>query len=368
MARVTLQTIADELGVSRMTVSNAFSRPDQLSAELREQILATAQRLGYVGPHPAARALASGSSGNVGLLLSDTLAYALTDHVAIAFLAAIAEEIGPTGRALTLLTSSQQPDFIPARDVALDGALVFSCIPNSPAVDWLVRRELPLVFVDHDAPRGYPSVNIDDRGGARAAARHLIDLGHRRIAVATTGFGGDFGLLDRPPSSVFAHTERERMRGWLDALDDAGIDPVVIRSPHGDPAETGFDAGRTLFAEAPRPTGVLCFSDAIASGVLRAATGAGLRVPDDVSVVGFDDGPLARQLRPQLTTVRQDVAAKGRAAAAALTEQIALAKTPATGEMAATTAARRPKRVLLPTELVVRGSTASPRKRPPPRR
>ena len=365
MGRVTLQTIADELGVSRMTVSNAFSRPDQLSAELREQILSSAQRLGYVGPHPAARALASGSSGNVGLLLSDTLTYALTDHVAIAFLAAIAEEIGPTGRALTLLTSMQQPDFIPARDVAMDGALVFSCIPKSPAVDWLLRRELPLVFVDQDAPRGYPSVNIDDRGGARAAARHLVDGGHRRIAIATTGFGGGFGLIDWPPTSVVSHTEGERMRGWLDALAEAGIEPIVIRLPHDDPAETGYEAGRTLFAEVPRPTGVLCFSDAVASGVLRAATDAGLRVPDDVSIVGFDDGPLARLLRPQLTTVRQDIAAKGHAAAAALTEQIALAKALAPGKgvtpgkaMPATTKSARPKRVLLPTELVVRGSTA----------
>src|SRR5919205_3671043 len=95
MARITLQTIADRVGVSRMTVSNAFSRPDQLSADLRAQILAVADELGYVGPHPAARALASGNAGNVGLLLSDSLSYALTDHVAIAFLAAIAEELSP---------------------------------------------------------------------------------------------------------------------------------------------------------------------------------------------------------------------------------------------------------------------------------
>jgi DNA-binding LacI/PurR family transcriptional regulator len=353
MARVTLQTIADRLGVSRMTVSNAFSRPDQLSADLRGQILAVAEELGYVGPHPAARALASGRAGNVGLLLSDSLAYALTDHVAIAFLAAIAEELGPTGRALTLLTSTGTEGLVPARDVAMDGALVYSCIPDSEAVGWLRRRGLPLVYVDDDPPRGQPAVNIDDRGGARAAAQHLLDLGHRRIAVVTTGFGGEFGVVAAPVADVVAYTERERLLGWTGALHDAGVEPVIIRRPHGEPAETGYAAAQSIFGRRPRPTAVLCFSDAIAGGVLRAARDAGLEIPRDLSVVGFDDGPLARQLRPELTTVRQDVAAKGRAATAALTRAI---------EQARTGAPHRVRRIVLGTELVVRGSTARPRR------
>ena len=86
MARVTLQTIADQVGVSRMTVSNAFSRPDQLSADLRERMLAVADELGYAGPDPAARALASGTTGAMGVLLSDALTWAFTDDVAMAFL------------------------------------------------------------------------------------------------------------------------------------------------------------------------------------------------------------------------------------------------------------------------------------------
>jgi DNA-binding LacI/PurR family transcriptional regulator len=350
VGRVTLQTIADRVGVSRMTVSNAFSRPDQLSTELRERILAVADELGYVGPDPAARALASGTAGNVGLLLSDTLAYALRDHVATAFLAAIAEELGPTGRALTLLTSKTPDEIIPARDVAMDGAFVYSCIPNSASVQWLVRRGLPLVFVDQDPARGHPSVNIDDRAGARAAAEHLVGLGHRRIAVVTTGFGGDFGRLDDPLTAAAAHTERERIAGWLAGLGAAGVEPTVLRLPHGDPVLTGQEAGEQLFADRRRPTGVLCFSDAVAAGVLRAAANAGLAVPDDVSVVGFDDSPLAVELRPQLTTVRQDITAKGRAAAAALTAAIEAARA---GEV------KRPRRILLRTELVARDSTAA---------
>jgi DNA-binding LacI/PurR family transcriptional regulator len=344
--RVTLQTIADRLGVSRMTVSNAFSRPDQLSADLRAQILAVADELGYVGPNPAARALARGSAGNVGLLLSDTLGYALTDHVAIAFLAAIADRLAPTGRALTLLSAVAQDDFVPARDVALDGAIVYSCIPDSEAAQWLVRRGLPLVFVDHDPAKGHSSVNIDDRGGARSAADHLVSLGHERIAVVTTGFGGGFGLLDDPLAEARAHTERERLHGWLDALRPVGVRPTVLRLPHGNPGDTGLAAGEQLFGRRPAPTGILCFSDAVAGGVLRAARQRGLRVPEDVSVVGFDDSPIARELG--LTTIGQDVAAKGRAATAALTEAIDAARAGQT---------KRPRRVVLPTELRVREST-----------
>src|SRR3954465_4818598 len=104
MARVTLQTIADTVGVSRMTVSNAFSRPDQLSAELRERILAAAEELGYAGPDPAARALARGTTGAVGVLLTNSLHYAFTDDIATGFLAAFVDGLAPTGLAVTLLT------------------------------------------------------------------------------------------------------------------------------------------------------------------------------------------------------------------------------------------------------------------------
>jgi DNA-binding LacI/PurR family transcriptional regulator len=131
MARVTLQTIADRVGVSRMTVSNAFSRPDQLSADMRRTILAAAADLGYVGPDPSARALARGTTGAVGVLLTNVLGEALTDEIAMTFLASIADELAPTGRAMTLLSATPSSTIVPARDVAMDGALVYSCDPDS---------------------------------------------------------------------------------------------------------------------------------------------------------------------------------------------------------------------------------------------
>jgi DNA-binding LacI/PurR family transcriptional regulator len=349
---VTLQTIADHVGVSRMTVSNAFSRPNQLSAQLRDRILAVADELGYVGPDPTGRALASGTAGSVGLVMSDTLRYALTDEFAVAFLAAIAEELTPTGLALTLLTTAEKDGFIPARDVALDGALLYSCELKSPALDWLTRRRLPLVFVDQAPASGIASVNVADRAGAAAAARHILELGHRKIAIVTCGVAGDYGVFADPPGRNVAHTERERLLGWLEPMKEARVTPAVARLGHEDPYEMGLEAAATLLAQTPRPTAILCFSDAIARGVLAGIEQAGLSVPKDVSIVGFDDSPLAARSRPALTTVHQDVNAKGRAAASALLAAIERAKTGNGG---------RVRHLVLPTELIVRASTAAPR-------
>lgn len=395
MARVTLQTIADQVGVSRMTVSNAFSRPDQLSPTLRDKILAVASELGYVGPDPAARALARGTTGAVGVLLTESLRNAFNDEVATTFLGAIAEELTPTGLGLTLLTATDREDVVPARDVAMDGAMVYSCDPSSSAVDWLIRRRLPLVFIDQVPAEGIPSVNVDDRPGARAAAQHLVDLGHRRVAVVTSGVRGAHGLLpvgavvpgaaadaERAAADdtgaaadgkraaaddtgaaaddngaavddtavIDGYVAQQRVLGWLDALAPAGITPPVVRLAHGRP-EDGYDGARLILEQDPRPTAVLCFSDAIAQGVVQAAHDLGLRVPEDLSVVGFDDSPLAARMRPPLTTVRQDVLAKGRAAAAALTRAIAEARAGA---------APTPEQVLIPADLIVRESTAPP--------
>jgi DNA-binding LacI/PurR family transcriptional regulator len=349
--RVTLQTIADRVGVSRMTVSNAFSRPDQLSPAMRERIFAAAQELGYAGPDPTARALAKGTTGAVGIVLTDSLRYAFTDLVATSFLGAIADELAPTGLALTLLTSGGTGDIVPARDVAIDGALLYSCDVESPALGWLTRRRLPLVLVDQDPVDGFASVNVADRLGARAAAQHLVNLGHRRIGLMLTGAAGPRGVIDDADHLVEGYPPTQRRLGWLDALHAAGITPLVVRERKSQADEVRRTA-RLLLDRDDRPTAVLCFSDTVAFGVVQAAGDLGLHVPDDLSVVGFDDHPMAGQIRPALTTVRQDVEDKGRAAASALTAAIAGARTGATGE---------PRQVLLPTELIVRESTAPPR-------
>jgi DNA-binding LacI/PurR family transcriptional regulator len=344
--RVTLQTIADRVGVSRMTVSNAFSRPDQLSEAMRERILGVARELGYAGPDPAARALVRGTAGAVGVLLTSALSYAFTDDVGIAFMAAVTDELAPTGLAITLLSSETRHDVVPARDAALDAAIVYSCDPDSTALDMLVARRVPLVYVDQQPVAGVPSVNVDDRAGARLAAQHVLDLGHRRVLVMTAALGGGTGLVEDPEAAAaqWKLVSRERMLGFLDALRAAGVDPVVHKQHHSDD-DAAHEAALELLAGEERPTAVLCFSDMIALGVVRAAEELGLDVPGDLSVVGYDDSPLSRGMRPALTTVHQDHEAKGRLAAAALAR--ALADPDAD-----------PERHLLPTTLVARESTA----------
>ena len=351
MPRVTLQTVADRVGVSRMTVSNAFSRPDQLSAELRDRILSAAHELGYVGPDPAARALARGRTGAVGILLTNSLHDAFSNEVATTFLGAISDELAPTGLALTLL-SSGKGDIIPARDVPMDGALVYSCDADSAGVEWLRRRNLPLVFVDQQPVDGIPSVNVADRSGARAAAEHLVALGHRRVGILTSSHTGPYGEVVAPEVavSVGAHVSTERMRGWLDGLATAAIVPQIIQLPRSE-EPLGYDGAEQLLTMHPRPTALLCFSDVIASGAMRCAAHLGMAIPDDLSIIGFDDSPLALRMSPPLTTIRQDISSKGRIAVSTLVADI---------DDVRTGSARSSERVLVPTELVVRASTAPP--------
>ena len=348
MAKVTLQSIADRVGVSRMTVSNAFNKPDQLSAELREKVLAAAAELGYAGPDPAARALARGRVGSVGILMNGTISAAFEDAMSAAFLAAVADEAAARGLALTLLTAATDDEFIATRDVAMDGALVHVCgDPQMLDAAWLVRRGLPMVAIDRDVQEGVPSVNVDDRGGARLAAEHLVGLGHRRFGIINLQERPHAGrpVTDLSTMSIDFPTT-QRMLGWHDVLDPAGIVAEVVVSPH-DSATAIDEATRVLLDRPDRPTALLCYSDAFAIGVIKTAESLGLRVPEDLSVVGFDDSPDAPSSRPPLTTIRQDFAAKGRTAVGMLVDVLA-------GKPLAEPT------VVLPTVLVERASTAPP--------
>ena len=332
LPKVTLQDIADAVGVSRMTVSNAFNRPGKLSASLRSTIMQTATELGYGGPDPSARALARGRSGTVGLLLTDSLGEAFRDPVSTEFLVAVGDALAENSLALTLVaTAGDNPPL--GRDLPMDGAIVFVCDPRVD-LDWLRHRGTPVVTVDQAPTSGVPAVNVDDAGGARAAAQHLVDLGHRRIGIVTVG--EDLTGRIRPAD--------QRSVGWREALRAAGVDPVVVHA-NPRPVTAAYDAALELLDRADRPTALLCFSDVFAAQAIRAAQDLHLDVPDDVSVVGYDDADFASTIRPALTTVRQQVGEKGRAAVTALLALIDGGKPKA--------------RTLLGTELVVRDSTAA---------
>lgn len=360
MSRVTLQTIADAVGVSRMTVSNAFSRPGKLSKELRDRIFAVAEDLGYVGPDPAARALARGATGAVGVLFSTMLRNVFAEEVTTAFLGAVADGLVGSGLSLTLLTTDDAGGWIPARDVPMDATLVFTGRFDAPAMDWLRKRGLPLVLVDQLPISEVAAVNVDDQGGARLGAEHLLALGHRRIGIVTVGLAEPYGLQQEEhvePATPESYIAGQRIRGWLDALGSAGVTPTVVRQPKIPyrPEADGYAALGMLLDADPEMTGVLCFSDRFATGVLAAALDRGLAVPGDLSIIGFDDSPVASNSRPPLTTVRQDLAGKGHAAAAGLISAVqakAAARTSSAGEMSAAA-----EHVVLPVELIVREST-----------
>jgi DNA-binding LacI/PurR family transcriptional regulator len=345
---VTLQTIADRLGVSRTTVSNAYNRPDQLAPELRERILAAARELGYAGPDPAARRLRSGGREAVGLLFTESLSYAFTDPAAVLFLRGFAHATEEAGVSVLVVPSlrGDAGGRSRVRDAVVDAFCLYSMPHDTPDVLAAVERRLPLVVVDEPHLEHAAFVGIDDRAGARMAGEHLTGLGHRELGIVSFRMTDDGyrGPLTPEREALGAYpVTLDRLAGFRDAVQAAEArwtgEEVEFNS-----VEEGAAGMRALLARRPEITAVFCDTDQLALGAIAAARDAGLSVPGDVSIVGFDDIPPAAAAR--LTTVRQPLLEKGLAAGRLIVE----------GEAAAG------RRVDLPLELVPRSSTAPPRR------
>lgn len=346
--RPTLDDVASAVGVSRATVSNAYNRPDQLSADLRNEVLRAAKRLGYAGPNPIARSLATQRTGAIAFLLDTGVSAAFSDPALSITLDALASRVDPDGHALLLLPGGD--DGGPRADrilaVQADLAVAYSLADNAPALRAVKQRGLPLVVIDQPVVPGAARVSTDDRGGAKAAARHLLELGHRRFAILSAQClseprGGPLTAAEAAKSRFLDN--RERLAGYLETLATAGLDPdaVPVWEVSGLSREAAMPGAAQLLDR--DPTALLCMSDELALAALAAARQRGLRVPEDLSIVGFDDTPAAAWSEPPLTTVRQDLVRKGRLA----------------GELALHLLAgrRAPKATTLDVELVVRGST-----------
>jgi DNA-binding LacI/PurR family transcriptional regulator len=321
MVKPTLQTVADAVGVSRSTVSNAYSRPDQLSPELRAKILETAQKLGYSGPDPAARSLRKGRVGAIGVLFSAELSYAFTDPYAVQFLRGLAETAEEHGTGLLLIPLTG--DETTVREALVDGFCAY-CVPDwHPSLDVVQERRLPMVYAEwrEDSDPELLSVGIDDVAAAREAGRHVAAMGHRQVAVIAHWIGKE--AQDGPvrlikPEDAQHHVTRERLMGYRDALAEVGVDwaDVVTVSAARNSREGGAKVAAFVLDRAPRPTAILVAADLLALGVLDALRDRGLRPGRDVSVVGFDDIPEAAAAR--LTTIRQPALDKGRIAGSCL--------------------------------------------------
>ncbi|MGQ0574618.1 MAG: LacI family DNA-binding transcriptional regulator [Pseudonocardia sp.] len=346
----TLASLAAELGVSRTTVSNAYNRPDQLSAPLRARVLEAARRLGYPGPDPVARSLRTRRAGAVGLLLTEALSYAFRDPAATGFLEGLALACEHAGQGLLLVpVSPDQTDVAAVHQAGVDGFVVYSVREDDPHFLAVLERPVPTVVCDQPmSVEGVDRVGVDDRAAMLALGRHLAGLGHRRIGVVCMRLGPHRedgpADVDRQARTTYP-VQRDRLAGLREGMAEVGVDwaevPVVERYEHS--VDAGAGAAAELLGMRPDVTAVACTSDILALGVLRYAAEQELSVPGDLTVTGFDGVPEA--VRAGLTTVRQPMREKGRVAGELLLER---------GDRS------RPRRVVLPTELLVGATSAEP--------
>lgn len=340
--RVRLRDVAERAGVSIGTASNAFNRPELISRGLRERVLTAALALGYAGPDPAGRRLRTGRAGALGLIFTGPLPFAFTDPAAPLFLRGLARGMeGARSGLLIIPTSPSREQATQAvREAAVDGFIVYSSPTDDPRVEGAIERRLPIVVVDQPRSVAAPFVGIDDRAAASGAAEHVRTLGHERVAVLAFAEAAEEGL-------TFDVTA-ERLAGYREGLADVW-ETASIHECRPNSPERARKVAADFLDGAERPTAVLAMSDAMAIGTLEAANERAISVPDELSIVGFDDVPAAHLTAPPLTTVAQPHERKGELAAALLLPAIETGASSGNGE-----------RTVLATELVVRASTGPP--------
>ncbi|BBZ30577.1 LacI family transcriptional regulator [Mycolicibacterium madagascariense] len=325
--RATLASLAAELKVSRTTISNAYNRPDQLSADLRERVLETAKRLGYAGPDPVARSLRTRRAGAVGLIITEALNYSFRDPAALDFVAGLAESCEDVGQGLLLVAAgpnrSVSDGTAAVLSAGVDGFVVYSASDDDPYLQVVAQRALPVVVVDQ--PRDVPGASrvcIDDRAAMRSVAEYVMGLGHAEIGLLTMRLGRDWphgsattAVADpeRLQTPHF-HVQRDRIHGVFDAMKAAGLQPdslTVVESYDHLPSSGGAAAELALEIN-PRITALMCTTDVLALSAMDHLRANGIYVPGQMTVTGFDGVPDA--LARGLTTVRQPGVEKGRRA------------------------------------------------------
>lgn len=295
------------------TASLAFSGAGPIAAATRERVHEAAEALGYAGPNPLGRQLRSGRSGIVGVVIGDALRRAFRDPVSTQVLDGLVGTLGPLDLGVLLIPSSNDPD-APAVDPLLESAAMDVAVvmwgggEDEPVLSTLRRRNIPTVLVEGQLLPGVGAVGIDDRGGIEQVTRHLVGLGHTRIACVTLPLNRERseGYVDDLTTQVWEITRRR-----LAGMTDAGVTPAAVWQTPASLVEHGATAGRALLSAPDRPTAVVCQSDLLASGVVLAARELGLRVPQDVSVAGFDGIDLPWLAPDVLTTVAQPLTEKG---------------------------------------------------------
>jgi alanine racemase len=341
IVRPRIDDVAREAGVSKTSVSFAFNSPERLAPETADRILAVAGRLGYT-PHPVARMLTRRETLTIGVLTPQPLSVVFANPFFGAFASGVGAAAEASGYAIQFISPLRGSLAGAMHHATVDGVVAIGLSGDHPDVDEIQRAGVPIVLVDSTALPDSSSIAVDDVGGARAAAEHLLSLGHRNVLVVGVEPPAPVVALD--PDGVTAR----RLAGYRGALAAAGIELPegnVVLGPAT--IEGGASALDRAWEAGLRPTGILAMSDALAIGAIGALGGRGVSVPREVSVVGFDDIDLAAYLDPPLTTIHQPIARKGREAIGLL-----LAAMDGRGGAVA------PVHHVLATHLVVRGSTA----------
>ncbi len=340
--RPTIKDVAAQAGVSISTVSLVINDKGYVSDQTRERVQEAARKLNFV-PRPAARALPSKTTGNVGFVVRDDHFRRTEPFYTGVYLGT---EFEANNRELYVLLTTIPTEYVPGkhtprflREQNVDGILVAGKVAPAFLAE-ASTSGVPVVLIDfeHDT---LPAAVIDNRGGAHAATRHLIDRGHRHIALV----GGD---MDHPS----LHARRE---GFQLACFEAGLSPdqvqFIVASEGESDYATGTVLAKRLFANGAVPTAAFCINDATALAVIDQAAGLGLKVPDDIAVVGFDDVPQAKHNQPALTTVRVQTDHLGELAMRYLVDLIEESRSRKVRP------GRDPHRITLPTELVIRDTT-----------
>ncbi len=309
-----MHQVARAAGVSPMTVSYAYSQPERVSTEAAAKVRAAARRLGYPGPHPTARSLRRGRAGTLGVVLGERLSYAFDDPQAARFLAGVSDVCAAEGVGLTLVPiTGAASDVERIAQAVVDGFVVWTTSDDDPVLDAVADTGLPAVV--HAGPQGHgmPVIGIDDRAAAAAIGQVAFTEARRPLVL---GFPLDRDrsrqlLVGDAVGEVKYPVTRHRWDGFRDAWTQAGHPAAQLRlavCPVNHTTE-GETFAIELLQGADPPDAIAAMGDELALGALRAAASAGLRVPDDVAVTGWDDRDAAAPAG--LTTLAQSLRDQG---------------------------------------------------------
>lgn len=333
--RTTIKDVAAKASVSYQTVSRVINNKPEVTDETRQRVQQAIESLNF-RPSQAARSLPRQRLHVIGLIIPYEADYLIRDPHLLSQMSGIDTEANAHNYNVLLATAGNSKSGIDAyerfiRNRVADGALVIETASNERGDELLARQNYPCVTLGYN-PTGY-AVRSDDRGGAKAATRHLLERGHQRI-----------GIINGPATGAVAALE-ERLKGHQEVLAEANLafDPALM--VYGDYTRlSGQMATEKLLALPHPPTAIFALNDRMAMGAIRALHAANLHVPNDMAVVGFDDISTAVDFSPALTTVRQPSKEVGQMAARLLLKLIN--HKPVTD-----------KEIILPAELIIRQSS-----------